>query len=225
VVADGREAVEAATREEWDLILMDLSMPEMDGIEATRAIRALPSPRSEVPIVALTANALSEDRERCFAAGMNDYLSKPVAAADLAAVLGRWVKGVRTESLPTGVEPAAGDEVLDPTVLANLRELGDEFVAELAQLFLDDSPARVKALERSVAAGDGEGIRSHAHGLKGSAGNVGALQLREAAHVLESTGAENALDRAPEELAALQREYRRAERALQDLIAGKPTHA
>ena len=88
-VADGQEAIKALENIPYDLVLMDCQMPEMDGFEATRAIRKM---KMEIPIIALTANAMKGDRELCLAAGMNDYLSKPVNSAELAAALERWLK-------------------------------------------------------------------------------------------------------------------------------------
>jgi len=105
VVGHGREAVEAATRLPYDLIFMDCQMPEMDGYEATAAIRARESPGSRVPIVAMTANALAEDRARCLAAGMDEFLAKPVQFKDLSAVIGRWLTGPERQANPVAPTP------------------------------------------------------------------------------------------------------------------------
>jgi signal transduction histidine kinase/CheY-like chemotaxis protein len=105
VVSQGREAVEAATRLPYDLIFMDCQMPEMDGYEATAAIRARESPGSRVPIVAMTASALAEDRARCLAAGMDEFLAKPVQFKDLSAVIGRWLTGPERQANPLAPTP------------------------------------------------------------------------------------------------------------------------
>ncbi len=154
--------------------------------------------------------------------------------AQLAAVIEKWIVrgGVErrgADRRAPGVEhrttssSQATDAILDPVILASLRDISDrrdEFLAELAQLFLDDSPQRLDAIEEAVVSRDGEALRSAAHALKGSAGNLGAFRLRAAAAVLETAGAANALDEAPERFADLRREYAHAERALREIVAG-----
>ena len=176
----GLEVLEALKSEHFDLILMDCQMPEMDGYEVTRRIRELEAARPAANrqfayIIALTANALDGDRERCLAAGMNDYITKPVHLPDLQAALARGLCHLQ----PPMTDPAA--TVLDPTVIAGLMELREpgqpDPVQELVGLFLRDSVIRLEKIDSSIAAQDASAVISAAHSLKGSASNLGARRL------------------------------------------------
>jgi CheY-like chemotaxis protein len=190
VVNNGREALDALARETFDLVLMDVQMPEMGGFEATAAIRAREQTTGRhTRIVAMTAHAMNGDRERCVAAGMDGYLSKPLDPRMLFAAI---------EDEPPPPTPAA--PVTAPTFdrTAALRRLdGDErLLADVINLFLDDCPARLKAIKAAVDARDPDAIRAAAHGLKGAAGNLSATSLFDAAEILERIGAESRLDAA-----------------------------
>ena len=191
---DGIEALEMVARREYHLILMDVQMPRLDGIEATRRIREMPRYASE-PILAMTANAFSADRDRCLAAGMNDHIAKPVNPDELYATLLRWLRLTRVERLPrTRAAPvvlaseravelaAASDEtVIDwPALEARFADRY-EFVEKLLRSTLDYYADTPEALGRYVAAGDIEGIGRIAHGLKSTGGNLMARRLRDAA--------------------------------------------
>lgn len=162
-------------------------MPELDGYAATRAIRGREAQRDEVrtPILALTANALAGDAERCLAAGMDGYLPKPLRADDLEAALVRWIG---PKAPPT--EPA-----IDEGVLTGLRVLGDDdgqaFVADLSAMFLDDVPAKIDALRTAVLAGDSTTIYGAAHGLKGSCATMGAIEMARLCGQLEQKAEES----------------------------------
>jgi signal transduction histidine kinase/CheY-like chemotaxis protein/HPt (histidine-containing phosphotransfer) domain-containing protein len=190
VVANGQEAVAAAAQRPYDLILMDCQMPEMDGFAATAALRARESDGRRTPIVALTANALPADRERCLAAGMDDYLAKPVRAEDLAAVLRRWLGAAAAgaSGAPLPVEP-----LLDPRALADLRAgtAGDDaqLVREIVALFLRDAPARLAALRQLAPDGEATELQRVAHALKGESGYVGARRLRALCERFEAAAA------------------------------------
>jgi signal transduction histidine kinase/CheY-like chemotaxis protein/HPt (histidine-containing phosphotransfer) domain-containing protein len=192
VVATGDEAVEASAEREYAVILMDCQMPDLDGYEATAAIRTRETEAGRsgrrTPIIALTASAVPGDRERCLAAGMNDYLAKPMTLDRLAEVLQRWVPGriarpagARTESAPRPVEQAE-EQPLDTRVLA---ELADEenggdpaFVVELIDLFLEQVPPTLARLQEAASLGNRQEIARIAHTLQSSAGNLGARRLQ-----------------------------------------------
>ena len=185
VAASGHEALEAVRRTAYDVVLMDVQMPEMDGLEATRRIRAL-GPAERGPwIVALTASAMTGDAEKCAAAGMNDYLSKPVRIEELAAALRRAPRSAPPE------EPRPDDPpVLVAGPLEALRRLeapGDGgFVASLLDIFRRDTPLRIDEMERSAQAADGETFRRAAHSLKSSAASLGGARVEALSARLEA---------------------------------------
>ncbi|HEX7809046.1 MAG TPA: response regulator, partial [Thermoanaerobaculia bacterium] len=207
-VANGVEAVEAVSRGGYVLVLMDVQMPEMDGFAATREMRRR---GVEVPIIALTANALAGDRERCLEAGMDDYLSKPIIESELVRVLNQYVPA----------EPPSNDAPpLDESTLATLRELagGDEsFIRELAQLYLDDAPHRLLAIREALSRDDAHAMADAAHGLKSGSGNVGAMTLHALCQDLETLGRSGVRDGAPELVRRLEQEYARVEKRLREL--------
>jgi two-component system, sensor histidine kinase and response regulator len=198
IVDNGREAVEAAATGRYAMVLMDCMMPEMDGYSATRAIR-----RAEVgtgrrlPVVAMTANALSGSREDCLDAGMDDYLSKPVEPAVLDAMVRKWFRvaaqapGEPDVSAP---EPdAAPDEpelaVLRWDVLEQFTGSGDpDAVEELVAIFLEDAAVRVGELQAAAAARDASAARLAAHALKSGCGYLGAEALADACSQVEAAG-------------------------------------
>ena len=203
VVGNGRQAVAALRSARYDLVLMDVQMPEMDGLEATRLARR---PGSGVidpktPIVALTAHAMAGDRQQCLDAGMDDYLAKPFKASELLEVLERWLPvepdtrwagsseptEAPSSALPAvAVAPKAEDEpVFDEAVLLEVLDGDREAAAEIAAEFLDDAAVQVSGLHLSVKGGDRQEIRRRAHTLKGASASVGARALRIHAAGLE----------------------------------------
>jgi signal transduction histidine kinase/DNA-binding response OmpR family regulator len=174
VAADGAEAIAALRRERYAAVLMDCQMPVLDGYAATAEIRRLEGASRHTPIIAMTAHAMDGDRERCLDAGMDDYVSKPLDAAALDAVLQRWAG-------------AADATVLDRAVLRSLaRDVGDEaIVEEICAIFLSETGPRLLEIERAAEHRDAEALRVSAHTLKGSAVNVGAVAVASAAAELE----------------------------------------
>ena len=197
-VDNGAEAVEALAARRYDVVLMDVQMPEVDGLEATRTVRDPASPVLDhaVPVVALTAHARAEDREQCLEAGMDDYLSKPIRPDELASVLSRWTRPDEADEAALGrpvasraAEAAGAPPAFDPAVLLGLLGGDREAVAEIVAEYAADAPRRLTELREALAAGDAELVRRQAHTLKGASANVGAEALREAALGLEQAAA------------------------------------
>ncbi|MBF0392043.1 MAG: response regulator [Alphaproteobacteria bacterium] len=187
VVGDGAQAVEAARLGRFDVVLMDVQMPVMDGLDATRAIRALPGAAGRVPIVAMTANAFQGDDERCRAAGMNDYVSKPVSPDRLFAVLARQVAGERS------VEPAP--EAVDQTTLDTLiEEMGEGDVAELLAMYRADASERCRHILALKGRGQPRAVAGQAHDLKSTSGNFGFRAMFELAEAIERAAREGRSD-------------------------------
>jgi CheY-like chemotaxis protein len=194
VADNGRRALELSGSERFDLILMDVQMPEMSGIEATEAIRAREQRTGQhVRIIAMTAHAMSGDRDRCLSAGMDGYLSKPVNQKMLYAVVEQESAGEsRPPQAPARPSPPAMDRQ------SALQRLGgdEELLADVIRIFLEDCPKQLAAVRAAVEARNAAEIRSTAHALKGAASNLSATGLFEAAQVMERLGAESRLDAA-----------------------------
>ena len=177
------KAVAAARDGSYDLILMDIRMPGRDGLSATAAIRALPGVAGRVPIVALTASALPEDRERCLAAGMDRHLAKPMDQHLLLAVVSELTALRLPRPVPSVTEPAAPGILLDRQTLEELRAaVGPGQLPRLLRAFAEETRAR---LTRLLALRDLGMIEDEAHGLKSAAGTFGAVALRGAALQIE----------------------------------------
>ena len=216
VVANGLEALEAVQRQRYDLVLMDVQMPEMDGVEATRRIIER-WPEGKRPwIVAMTAEAMQGDRETFLAAGMNDYVMKPIRVGELVAAI-RRTPMVAGAPVATPVEGSSPE--IDRSVLARLAESmgGDEaFVAELIEQFVADSPSLIAAAREGVEAGDeGEVLRA-AHTLKSNAATFGANELADRSRRLEEAAKAGMLDDGPAQLEAIAAELARVHAALRE---------
>ena len=222
VAGDGRQALAALDQDRFDCVLMDVQMPEMDGLQATQAIRAKEACTcGHVPIVAMTAHAMKGDRERCLEAGMDDYLSKPIKADELFAMI------EKVTTRPAG-EPGAGEASDDeacaePEVLAVDEALeivdGDrELLGELAEMFLGNYPGQVAELRAAIEAADAERVMRAAHKIKGALGNLAAKQAHATALCLEQMGRSGDLDGAAAALARFEDHLERLKAALNKKI-------
>lgn len=210
-VANGIEAVRALETLPYDLVLMDVQMPDMDGIEATRVIRSPSSRvhRHEVPIIAMTAYAMKGDRERFLAAGMNDYVSKPVSIETLTRVLSRWLgceppppESRRSESRP-GLVPRTS---FQRDKLLSMLGHDERLLTDIIGMFLNDVPKHVTALEAGLDKCDRSALQRASHTLKGTSGTVCAEGVQEVARQLEVASATGALEHVEALVETLKRE-------------------
>ena len=212
LAANGREAVDRYVDEQFDLVLMDVQMPEMNGFEATAAIREIEARTGRhVPVIAMTAHAMKGDRERCLEAGMDDYISKPIDRDVLFEHLDRVAAQATDDTAPLSgwsdaIERLGGDE---------------ELLREIARAYLQERAALIGDLQQAVRSGRPERIERAAHTVKGCVANVGAeravqlaLQIEQAGRAGEIAPAAGLLERLRGELAAV-------DTALTDLLAGE----
>jgi len=213
VASNGLEALAALERQPYDVVLMDVQMPELDGLDATRRICEQWPPETRPHIIAMTANALPEDREACFKAGMNDYVAKPIRADELAAAL------KRARPLRDRNGGSADSEVsLEAAALKHLRDLGgDEFIAEVVDIFLADSPALIASLRSALERQDTEELRRAAHTLKSNGATFGAAAFAELCRSAEQHAKEGRLDGVSQLLDRIEHEYRVLQEALASL--------
>ena len=239
VVNNGRSALEAASAGEFDCVLMDVQMPELDGLEATRRIIA-EVPASRLPfIIAMTANAMAGDREICLGAGMHDYISKPVQMQGLADVLGRAQQFLARRlddadrlaavtsgasapqalaAAPTQVkaDPAAPLDMLQIDELLGLDDSG-EVLADFIQMYTTQAPQRITEIARAVETRDFKKVVQVAHSLKGASGNLGAIGVADVARRIELAGQAGEADGLAPLVREIEARYRDAESALRAL--------
>ncbi len=201
VAADGKKALDALKKEKYDLVFMDVQMPNMDGIEATKAIRAGGDDfeNAAVPIIAMTAHAMQGDRQMCLDAGMDDYITKPVTPAALSEMLEKWTGGLEekekddvTDSSEvekkTGADQTSSERIFVESAIVD-RLMGDKDIARvIVQGFLDDMPRQIQELEDLLHKKDCAAVSRCAHTIKGASANVGAEALREVAYEMEMAG-------------------------------------
>jgi len=224
VVASGTEVLDALERQNYDVILMDVQMPEMDGLEATRRLKARFGQAASPWVIAMTANAMLGDREKCLAAGMDAYVPKPVELDDIRAALAAIARPA-TASTP----PRNGDEgspVIDRSRIAHLMEIQDErqptLVGEVVEMFCNDSPRHLENLAAAIRDGDGERLANAAHRYLSSIENLGAERMRTQCMELERLGRAGTVTGAGQVLEQLRHEFALARNRLAAIV-GKPT--
>lgn len=209
LVSNGLEAVRAVSRQRFDIVFMDISMPVMDGLEATRRIRALNGEASHTPIVAMTANAFPEDRDKCLKAGMNDFMAKPISADRLLERVARWA-GPKHGTTPPVLKTVAEDaerqktevadsglpdderqdnQLMDIGVLVCMeQETSRDLMNEIISIFIRETGEHLAALGKAGEAADATAIVAEAHAIKSSAGTFGALRLQDVSSTVEVLG-------------------------------------
>ncbi len=233
VVANhGGEAIEAWSKGQFDLILMDCHMPEVDGYQATREIRKLEAAagKKRVPIIAVTANAMAQDREECIGAGMDDHLGKPFSRQQILEVLDRWLpraggaKPAQPAATITQSLPKGGD-IIDRQVLEQLRELQSkddpDLLARVLKLYVSDSPREMAKIADAMTAGDAKVIERAAHTLKSTSANVGANLMSRLCAELQAAGRSGNFDAARELFPNITAEHLRVQTALTAELAAK----
>lgn len=224
VVNDGQEAVSAIRQSQFDLVLMDCHMPEMDGYTATQTIRQWQAQRGQVhtPIIALTANALPNDRNKCLEAGMDDYISKPFKAMHLRRVIEQWT---RTTALQFNAVTQAKDmppvqhyeqPILETHILEELAvELNPQGVIKIIELFLRELPKYMQQMQEQLQQQAGEGLYLAAHKFKGASQNVGLQRTFQHCKLLESYAKKQEFNQALSEFAALEQTMNEAKSLLE----------
>jgi PAS domain S-box-containing protein len=219
VVSNGVEAVDAVRTIPYDLVLMDMQMPEMDGLEATLAIRRFDGKPGAIPIIGLTANAFREDHDRCRAAGMQDIVTKPFRWSDLARRMGRFLPKTRR---PAGADPLETLDIADQSAWARLiGDVGPEAAVAITEVFLRDSRARVRRMLERAGEHDLKTLGREAHALKGSVDMLGFERLTFISSMLEIAGKEGAEEDALSRLIGqLKTEFAEVERLCLERLGG-----
>ena len=205
MVSDGQQALDALRQGSYDLVLMDVEMPVLNGMEATQRIRAgeAGQDRAEVPILAMTAHSLGGHKERFLAVGMNDYISKPIEPQALFDTLRRWLRSVDSVKAMEIAPQVVSEKIFDERSALSRVEGDRDLLLEILAVFMEEAPAQLRQISKSAALGDLEVLRRQAHSLKSAAGSVAAQQLTERAARIESHAQSGALDRAMVEVRRL----------------------
>ncbi len=205
-VVNGAAAVKAVEEGKYDVILMDIQMPEMDGMTATKVIRSLKTEKKNIPIIAITAHALMGDKEKCIEAGMNDYLSKPIKSEILIQKVDKWLNvKAESKSEPDKDQTAKEDVLFDFDHLQKMSAGDKAFEADLIETYFEDVVSRFQNLETSIEESESSKVVSEAHTIKGASYSVGAKKVGDEAYGIELSGKLNDLKSALERLPKLKK--------------------
>jgi signal transduction histidine kinase/ligand-binding sensor domain-containing protein/DNA-binding response OmpR family regulator len=221
IASNGLEAIEALRRQQYDVVLMDVHMPEMDGLEATREICRNWSKEKRPRIIAMTANAMQGDREKCLEAGMDDYISKPVQIENLQAALKRSSQAAVRGAIQN-IEQEPESISIDYSVLAELRGEGEEEHQSFTTLvftYLDESQRQLTKLREAIEMADAKIIMEVAHGLKGSSASLGVVRISTLCFSLEKQGRAGSINNSSEILAQLEAEFESVRMALENEVS------
>jgi signal transduction histidine kinase/CheY-like chemotaxis protein/HPt (histidine-containing phosphotransfer) domain-containing protein len=225
VVSDGNEALRAVAQTDYAAVLMDCQMPELDGYEATQEIRRRENGGPHLPIIAMTAHSMAGDRAKCLAAGMDDYVSKPIRLAVLGSALARWVPAERQPRARHGAPGSAGacDEVLDREILDELHTLDPRIAHELIELYFADCATQIPKLVAAAETGDDDTLAAVSHRVKGASLAVGAALVSSIAAELEARGRSGELELTTVLVRMLKREVLQARTLFADEFPADPT--
>ena len=185
-VSSGTEVLDAVQSGDFDLILMDVFMPEMDGLQATGEIRQLGGDKARVPIIAMTAYAVESDRERCLAVGMNDYVAKPINKQNLLNKIDQWLGSAGDGGVAIAEAPAQGDHLLDIGVLERLEQNAEPgMLLKLVSTFISETAARLERIRVAIDRQEFAALEHEALALKSASGTFGAVRLQQCTSALE----------------------------------------
>jgi CheY-like chemotaxis protein len=224
-VSNGREAIDTYEKEHFDLVLMDVQMPEVDGFEATQRIRQIEKRKGgHIPIVAMTAHAMKGDREKCLAAGMDEYVPKPIKTQELHNVIENLaLKSVDQDksgerSLDSQNDDGPTKDIFDLNQALQVVDGDKKLLKEITVMFLEELKVNLEGIVQAIRKKDADALEKAAHSLKGSVGNLGAKRAYGAAYRLESIGKEGRLSEAKGALAELKKELEELKIALKKLL-------
>ncbi|NUM79319.1 response regulator [bacterium] len=211
VVGNGIEAVDALKRQHYDLVFMDMQMPEMDGLEATRHIVENWPNDMRPKIIAMTANAMQGDRERCIEAGMDDYISKPTRLEEVSAALAKWGHAIKPKIEPVHTELKRPNKIVDARTIDGLKSLATEddptFFQDIIAMFLRQAPSLIAQIKKHAAGEDTTNLSMAAHNLKGACGNIGARYMADLCEHIDQCGRKNDLTKIRSMIEELEKNY------------------